>query len=424
MAERGTVTKRSRLGKNKKKAWRKVDINDVEEALEDERLQERTGGLLEKKEDASLFYVDKSVSLLDVDKPKQSNKRKAQEKLKEIEVALQPPPPKRKDKRARAVIDRERSGQPTLTQKDSIEKRRAAKQQSYARTRNRVKMPIADVDIWAEQLTDSKPDDDHFLTVTKKKRVKAPARLTKSVSDVPAVETPHPGASYNPAFDEYQALLKKANSREMGRQRDEERIKRALDEKFPDASEAPTEVTTLQEMSAGLFEGVDSDEETPDPDISNLSVNPPIRREHKKDERRRKKEKARKQKLKEKENLKEKRKKDNNIFRLKSIKAEIRKETEEAGKKAEERAEKRTRDGMRTRRLAKTKFEEPDMEVKLSDELVGSLRELRPEGHLLIDRFQSLMKRNKLEPRGAPGRKQKRKYKPKVFEKKSHKDVK
>lgn len=33
----------SRLAKNKKKAWRKVDITDVEEFLEDERLQERTG---------------------------------------------------------------------------------------------------------------------------------------------------------------------------------------------------------------------------------------------------------------------------------------------------------------------------------------------------------------------------------------------
>jgi len=36
-------TKRSRLSKNKKKAWRKVNIDDVEDLLEDERLQERTG---------------------------------------------------------------------------------------------------------------------------------------------------------------------------------------------------------------------------------------------------------------------------------------------------------------------------------------------------------------------------------------------
>lgn len=41
--EANVPRKKSRLAKNKKKAWRKVDITDVEEFLEDERLQERTG---------------------------------------------------------------------------------------------------------------------------------------------------------------------------------------------------------------------------------------------------------------------------------------------------------------------------------------------------------------------------------------------
>jgi nucleolar protein 53 len=40
---RGKNTRRKHLSKNKKKSWRKVDTNDVEEFLEDERLQERTG---------------------------------------------------------------------------------------------------------------------------------------------------------------------------------------------------------------------------------------------------------------------------------------------------------------------------------------------------------------------------------------------
>ncbi len=36
--------KRKRVSKNKKKNWRKhTDIEDVEEYLEDQRLQERTG---------------------------------------------------------------------------------------------------------------------------------------------------------------------------------------------------------------------------------------------------------------------------------------------------------------------------------------------------------------------------------------------
>lgn len=35
--------KRKRVNKNKKKNWKSTDIEDVEEYLEDRRLQERTG---------------------------------------------------------------------------------------------------------------------------------------------------------------------------------------------------------------------------------------------------------------------------------------------------------------------------------------------------------------------------------------------
>lgn len=43
MSLSGKSVKRKRLSKNKKKNWRKTDIADVEEHLEDVRLQERTG---------------------------------------------------------------------------------------------------------------------------------------------------------------------------------------------------------------------------------------------------------------------------------------------------------------------------------------------------------------------------------------------
>ncbi len=35
--------KRKRLSKNKKKSWKFTDVKDVEEYLDDKRLQERTG---------------------------------------------------------------------------------------------------------------------------------------------------------------------------------------------------------------------------------------------------------------------------------------------------------------------------------------------------------------------------------------------
>ena len=43
---------------------------------------------------------------------------------------------------------------------------------------------------------------------------------------------------------------------------------------------------------------------------------------------------------------------------------------------------------VRTKKLGYLKYEEPDLEIKLSDELEGSLRRLKPEGHLLSDQFK------------------------------------
>ena len=50
-------------------------------------------------------------------------------------------------------------------------------------------------------------------------------------------------------------------------------------------------------MSAGLFHESDKEEGEEEGDLDKLSVNPPVRRENKKDERRRKKEKALKEKV-------------------------------------------------------------------------------------------------------------------------------
>ncbi len=44
-----SITKRKRLSKNKKKSWRKTDVRDVEEFLEEERLEERTGYVYHKR---------------------------------------------------------------------------------------------------------------------------------------------------------------------------------------------------------------------------------------------------------------------------------------------------------------------------------------------------------------------------------------
>jgi len=75
----------------------------------------------------------------------------------------------------------------------------------------------------------------------------------------------------------------------------------------------------------------------------------------------------------------------------------------------------RTR-GMKGRRLGKHLVPEGDVDVQLGEDLSESLRELKPEGNLFRDRFQSLQQRALIEPR-VPVLPTKRKFKVKEYEK-------
>ena len=48
-----------KASKKNKKSWRKnTDLEDVEEFLEDQRLEERLGGSFDKRSDSDIFVVD------------------------------------------------------------------------------------------------------------------------------------------------------------------------------------------------------------------------------------------------------------------------------------------------------------------------------------------------------------------------------
>merc|ERR1712083_710658 len=70
-------------------------------------------------------------------------------------------------------------------------------------------------------------------------------------------------------------------------------------------------------------------------------------------------------------------------------------------------------------KLSNYKYEPQVIEIKLSDELTGNLRNLKQEGSLLEDRFKSMQRRNVVEVRVK--QKTVRKLKRKTFEKRSHK---
>eukprot|EP00064_Thunnus_orientalis_P009753 superscaffoldBa00001259_g9779 len=109
------------------------------------------------------------------------------------------------------------------------------------------------------------------------------------------------------------------------------------------------------------------------------------------------------------------------LFQLRSIKASIKQQEQTTKTKQKQRNDKKEAQKAQPRRLGRLKFQAQDMEVQLSDELAGSLRQLKPEGSILKDRFKSLQKRNLIEPRERA--KFKRRHKVKYVEKRAFREI-
>jgi len=70
-----------------------------------------------------------------------------------------------------------------------------------------------------------------------------------------------------------------------------------------------------------------------------------------------------------------------------------------AEKQSKRRLQKTLDEKFGTKKFGRHKFEEADLDLNLSEEISGNLRNLKSEGNLLHDRFKSFQKRNVIEPR-------------------------
>merc|ERR1712233_130442 len=224
--------------------------------------------------------------------------------------------------------------------------------------------------------------------------------------------------------EDHQTLLWKAAMVEIEKEKVAQKLERQTTGMFPSRSEAPTEKTFIQEMSEGIVElngdaeesdaaKEDSAEETEEVNFQNCSVLKPKTRRQKRDRRKRmfedqKKARERDVKIKEIE-----------ISRLNSIKKELKSE-EAMGAENEEKRKVAKEDRMAgPLKLSNYNYEPQEIEIKLSEELTGNLRNLKQEGSLLEDRFKSMQRRNMIEVRVK--QKTVKRLKRKTFEKKSHK---
>uniref|UniRef100_A0A671SXN2 Ribosome biogenesis protein NOP53 n=1 Tax=Sinocyclocheilus anshuiensis TaxID=1608454 RepID=A0A671SXN2_9TELE len=399
------IKPRKRVNKNKKKSWNKFsDIQDVEEFLDDVRLQERaTGGLISEKTDDSLFFVDTGET-----DEKDTQKGKHSKPLR-IDLILQPdshiPAPKNvlafqqpNAKKQRRISENaaKLAAMGVLPRREKLLQLRRAAAASGVSVKEH---PVANnnpdrafYDLWSAGTPEMA--DPYYLEQTKKKLVKRPDRLNEKPSVLPAIEVIAPGGSYNPDFFSHQDLLREAHEVEVKKQKAEEKLTRQLAVNEDKA----TEESTFKEQVEGLIEEEEIEPKEPEGDTEDTVIGPTATQE-KKTEKQRKKEKAKRIKVKNRSLHKKLWNKNTKVDAVVTCCSLIGIESV----------------------LFFRRFQTPDLDVQLSDELASSLRSLKPEGSILKDRFKSLQKRNIIEPRERA--RFKRKYKLKYSEKRAFREI-
>ncbi|KAL1685541.1 hypothetical protein GGG16DRAFT_66086 [Schizophyllum commune] len=230
-ARLGVPAQRSQGSRKGKRAWRKhIDIDDVEERLEERREEERVlGTAVHEQPDAGLFTIDTTGD---------ENVRRAIPKAKRQLTSL-------------AILN-ERSAVPAVV---GVKRKPApvskAEKERLLRTAGRTKrgplgshvdgsemgkgsalMELSEAvkesgkyDVWGNSVVDADMTEEEELPETiKPKPVKAPKLSTpREIINVPAVEAPHAGASYNPPLEAHQDLLLEAYKVEQQRIAEEEK---------------------------------------------------------------------------------------------------------------------------------------------------------------------------------------------------------
>ena len=278
---------------------------------------------------------------------------------------------------------------------------------------------------------DSKADgqDPRFDYLERPKPIRAPETLKETpvslvagARRVPAVAKPRAGMSYNPMFQDWDALLTSEGVKEV--EAEKKRLRQAqaekeLEERIAAAEEEAKREAAVQTEDESAWEGFESDYDK----VEWLGKKRPERKtpqERRKVERRKEREREEKRERREKD--KEKREK-----RITELKNELDKETKRKAQVSSEVAvingsEEYDMDevNLRRRKFGKDPVPEQPLELVLPDELRDSLRLLKPEGNLLKDRYRNLLISGKLETRN-PLHQQKKKRR-KMTEKWTYKD--
>uniref|UniRef100_A0A8W4FHG1 Ribosome biogenesis protein NOP53 n=2 Tax=Sus scrofa TaxID=9823 RepID=A0A8W4FHG1_PIG len=438
------LRRRRRGPRNKKRGWRRLAQEplglEVDQFLEDVRLQERTsGGLISEAPDEKLFFVDTGSKNKELNRKRTRSQKRSLLLKKPLRIDLvlentsKVPAPKdvlaHQVPNAKKLRRKEQLWEKLAKQGELPREVRRAQARLLNPPAARAKPGPQDAagrpfyDLWAK--------DSECSCCPRSLGVWRPQHLHTKPSQAPAVEVTPAGASYNPSFEDHQTLLRAAHEVELQRQKEVEKLERQL--ALPPAEQAATQESAFQEMCQGLLEESDGEGELAEGQDRGLEAggdqaegaeaSPAVRLAslEKKTEQQRRREKAARMLRAQQAAVRAARLRHQELFRLRGIKAQVARRLAELARRRERRQAQRLVEADKPRRLGRLKYQDPDIDVQLSSELSDSLRTLKPEGNILRDRFKSFQRRNMIEPRERA--KFKRKYKVKLVEKRAFREI-
>ncbi|KAL9601053.1 MAG: hypothetical protein Q9219_002762 [cf. Caloplaca sp. 3 TL-2023] len=395
-----------------KKAWRKnVDVSEIQKGLDEGRDELIKGGIIAGKPSDTLFTVDTTGS----DTIRKSHKSSKPLKADEILAARSAVPAISTHKRLGITDDiiepssKRRKG-------NGVNPREYDRLKALAYGGESVRKDVVQVDDapnhdpWESAPADPTKQDHQLSYLEKPKPVKAPSTLTKpptsllaNNTSLSAVPKPNPGISYNPAFQDWDALLLSAGAAEVAAER--KRLAEAAAEeekqKLIAAARSEKENDAYKTEDESAWEGFESDYEV----AEWLKQKRPQRKTPaERNKVRRRKEAERQAKWDTQMKKREKQAKQ-----VESIIKEVDRETKAKVSAMSTMTMKENGEGneqgntddylLRRRKFGKHSLPTPPLELALPDELRDSLRLLRPEGNALGDRFRNIMLRGKIETR-------------------------
>ncbi|KAJ2358053.1 hypothetical protein IWW50_001321 [Coemansia erecta] len=410
------AAKKTRTGRKNKSDWRrKIDLGDVEQGLEEMREEERQGGVIEKRGDADLFVMDTAGD----EKTKVRQRRKKELRLDEI-----------LGKRSNVPVPvlGSKLGEERKRRRDNFElRKRLKKSAGFVEGRRTTAQGIQqskeanEFDIWGAAGGAAAP--------TKHKPVVSRQKLSH-LTELPAVEVAHPGASYRPAAKDHKQLIEKAGGEYAAELRKDGKFEGFSSFQGLQHNDGLNECANmvLDEMARAGAEssdddGDDGEEETVygSADEAAVKTTKGSKRKTRADRNRERRAALRMEddrKTKEmKEHMRQLRlaKYLNNVVKSEAT------ELEEAAERRREELHKRATQPRK--RVGKHNVPQVPEAVQLTEELAGSLRQLQPETNSFSDMYNSFVKRNIIEPNG-PMRQKRKSWKIKTTEKWSYKDFK